>query len=436
NLGGRDVYSALPSTISRLEALRALNLRGCSLRGPIPSALGSLINLHYLDFTDNNLSGTIPRELGNLTELTYLSIEQNGLTGMIPEELGNLRNLTGLLIMRAQSDCDSFFLQVPSLSTSTAPRIPTSSIPVAASSSAVSVAGVTSATDAAQPSSSSNSTLAVIASALGGTLLLLTITIIAAFFLRKRRAARRLASLEQDLPPLKSSPDRPLTSQNSQNTDLLSARPRAASLPTPGKPAIALFLGLTETPQDSDPSLALQAPEKPAGALFTDVKESREAAAQQPVRAELRPRPVFADSSSTFTPTAVTSSSEQSDPVRPARSATTSTQRTIGVSGGGIAAERAARSRIAVLSPVEVGEELLRMGVGPGLVSALEENGVSGGKLLVLTNAELLAMGIQEWYSRDLVLRTIPNLVASEQERVERTASISGRGEDLPTYSQ
>ncbi|KAJ3088058.1 hypothetical protein HDU96_004259, partial [Phlyctochytrium bullatum] len=197
-------------------------------------------------------------------------------------------------------------------------------------------------------------------------------TFITVFFLRKRRAARRLASLEKDLPPLKSSPDRPLTSQNSQYTDPLSARPRASSLPTPGKPAIALFLGLTDTPQDSDLSLALRAPGKPADSLFTEVKESREAATQQPLRAELRPRPVFADSSSTFTPTAVTSSSEQRDPVRPARSSTTSTRLRSGVSGGGIAAERAALSLIASLSPADVGEELLRMGVGPGLVSALE----------------------------------------------------------------
>ncbi|KAJ3109032.1 hypothetical protein HDU96_007346 [Phlyctochytrium bullatum] len=98
--------------------------------------------------------------------------------------------------------------------------------------------------------------------------------------------------------------------------------------------------------------------------------------------------------------------------------------------------EMQARSRIATLSPAELGERLMRMGVGPGLVSALEESHINGANLLLLTDADLVAMGITEWYSRDLVLRMVANMVTSEMERVEQglTASTS-RLDRLPTYA-
>ncbi|KAJ3095449.1 hypothetical protein HDU96_001162 [Phlyctochytrium bullatum] len=92
---------------------------------------------------------------------------------------------------------------------------------------------------------------------------------------------------------------------------------------------------------------------------------------------------------------------------------------------------REARSRISALSSAEVAEELLRMGVGPGLASALE----AGADLLTLSDVDLLAMGIQEWYSRDLVLRTIAYILASEQHHLAQMGEISRTGDNLPMYS-
>ncbi|KAJ3110021.1 hypothetical protein HDU96_006963 [Phlyctochytrium bullatum] len=97
---------------------------------------------------------------------------------------------------------------------------------------------------------------------------------------------------------------------------------------------------------------------------------------------------------------------------------------------------REGRSRISALSPAEVGEELSRMGLGSNLVSILQENGVRGADLLALTNADLIRMGIQEWYARDLVMRTIAYMQTSEEEHQDLMVPLSRIGDDPPTYSQ
>ncbi|KAJ3092880.1 hypothetical protein HDU96_002585, partial [Phlyctochytrium bullatum] len=96
---------------------------------------------------------------------------------------------------------------------------------------------------------------------------------------------------------------------------------------------------------------------------------------------------------------------------------------------------REGRSGISALSPTEVGEELSRMGLGSNLVSILQENGIAGADLLTLTNADLERMGIQEWYSRNLVMRMIAYMQASEEDRQEEMLPLSRIGEDPPTYS-
>ncbi|KAJ3095448.1 hypothetical protein HDU96_001161 [Phlyctochytrium bullatum] len=103
----------------------------------------------------------------------------------------------------------------------------------------------------------------------------------------------------------------------------------------------------------------------------------------------------------------------------------------------GTAPEREARSRIAALSPSDVGEELLRIGFRSVLVSTFEESEINGADLLALTDSDLLAMGIVELYTRNLVLRTIAHVLMREPERLEQMTSASRRtGDDLPTYSR
>ncbi|KAJ3111138.1 hypothetical protein HDU96_005945 [Phlyctochytrium bullatum] len=85
----------------------------------------------------------------------------------------------------------------------------------------------------------------------------------------------------------------------------------------------------------------------------------------------------------------------------------------------------------------KVGEELLRIGFGSNLVSTLEENHINGADLLALTDSDLLAMGIVELYTRNLVLRTIAHILMREPDRLEQMAAASSKiGDDLPTYFQ
>ncbi|KAJ3110022.1 hypothetical protein HDU96_006964 [Phlyctochytrium bullatum] len=101
-------------------------------------------------------------------------------------------------------------------------------------------------------------------------------------------------------------------------------------------------------------------------------------------------------------------------------------------SGGDITVSRDAR--IAALSPGELAEKLSRIGLGPNLVSILQENAIAGADFLALTDADLIRMGIQEWYARDLVMRTIAYMQASEAEPQEQIVPLSRIGEDPPTY--
>ncbi|KAJ3106032.1 hypothetical protein HDU96_008363 [Phlyctochytrium bullatum] len=76
------------------------------------------------------------------------------------------------------------------------------------------------------------------------------------------------------------------------------------------------------------------------------------------------------------------------------------------------------------------------MGVGAGLVSALEEHSVDGARLLALTDADLVGMGIEQQYSREIVLRAVTYITVQERERVDMMAATGMRGEELPQYSQ
>ncbi|KAJ3104774.1 hypothetical protein HDU96_008825 [Phlyctochytrium bullatum] len=119
-------------------------------------------------------------------------------------------------------------------------------------------------------------------------------------------------------------------------------------------------------------------------------------------------------------------------PVPPTRGKSLRAGLDMSMQAGGMGAESKARANISNLSPAEVGERLLQMGIGPGLVAALEENHVDGSRLLVLSDVDLVAMGIMERYSRTLLLNTAGYILASEEERVEQSTA-SGAGE-LPLY--
>ncbi|KAJ3118533.1 hypothetical protein HDU96_000951 [Phlyctochytrium bullatum] len=87
------------------------------------------------------------------------------------------------------------------------------------------------------------------------------------------------------------------------------------------------------------------------------------------------------------------------------------------------------------LMPAEVSERLMAMGVGPALVAALEDNGVDGGRLVMLDDAQLEAMGIDQPNSRQLVLQAVQLVI---RDGGGNASSIVRSGtdepEDLPRY--
>ncbi|KAJ3095450.1 hypothetical protein HDU96_001163, partial [Phlyctochytrium bullatum] len=196
----------------------------------------------------------------------------------------------------------------------------------------------------------------------------------------------------------------------------------SGSLQIPEKFAVALFSGLNdlrqtdnqqppsraETPSVASENVSSAAPRKSPITLVLDLNDSRQTDGPQSSRAEQRP-----PSQEPLTlPTVTASPSEPSEDHQQTREkspsriganthlapgSVTQTGGSSGTSSGGdTALAREARLRIAALSPAEVAE----------------------------------------WYSRDLVLRAVAYVLASQRERVEQMASTWRMGDDLPTYSQ
>ncbi|XP_002442957.1 putative receptor-like protein kinase At3g47110 isoform X1 [Sorghum bicolor] len=80
----------LPSTLSNLSRLEALNLYNNLFTGEIPKTITMMQELVALDVTDNDLSGSIPTSIGMLRSLQQFWLQGNKFFGSIPESIGNL----------------------------------------------------------------------------------------------------------------------------------------------------------------------------------------------------------------------------------------------------------------------------------------------------------------------------------------------------------
>ncbi|KAK7392897.1 hypothetical protein VNO78_21347 [Psophocarpus tetragonolobus] len=87
NLGGNV------SSISRLKALKWLDLSNNNFHGVIPPAFESLSHLEFLDLSSNKFEDSIPLELGGLRSLKILNLSNNMLVGEIPKEFQGLESL-------------------------------------------------------------------------------------------------------------------------------------------------------------------------------------------------------------------------------------------------------------------------------------------------------------------------------------------------------
>ena len=81
---GQFQSQALLYEITKLSALKNLNLSKNRISGPIPVFLSNLNDLEVLNLSYNNLTGHIPIELGYLILLS-LNLSNNNLDGILPE---------------------------------------------------------------------------------------------------------------------------------------------------------------------------------------------------------------------------------------------------------------------------------------------------------------------------------------------------------------
>ena len=82
-INGCSQRSSIPSTISKLKALKQLDLRNNLLSGTIPTSIGDLSSLELLNLSHNCLEGIIPTELEKLTRLEELVLAHNKLEGCV-----------------------------------------------------------------------------------------------------------------------------------------------------------------------------------------------------------------------------------------------------------------------------------------------------------------------------------------------------------------
>ncbi|KAJ3103953.1 hypothetical protein HDU96_009085 [Phlyctochytrium bullatum] len=94
---------------------------------------------------------------------------------------------------------------------------------------------------------------------------------------------------------------------------------------------------------------------------------------------------------------------------------------------------------VSALTPEQVSEQLLALGVGPALVAALEDHRVDGARLLALDDAHLQAIGIEQPYSRLIILGAAQQVAASNGAISRRLGAPAGGAmggaEQLPTYT-
>ncbi|KAJ3106030.1 hypothetical protein HDU96_008361 [Phlyctochytrium bullatum] len=419
-----SLNSFIPPTIGNLDALEYLYLDDCGLTGNIPSWLGSLSGLTQLSLWGNSLNSTIPPALGNLRSLTYLVIDKNILWGSATVLTRGIS-----VSMKAPSDCDSFYARLGQSVPSSSVTSPLSTR--GASSTSGSRTGVTApatstlvTTESPSPSKSSGPPVAAIAGGVVGGLLLVTAAIIALIFVKKRRAANppnQPKDLKVDGTHPAAPPQPPTANFDAppafENAYLPSVPASAPLAPPPEKSPHALFS-------------ELRYPQRP-GQLPLRVDQAPQPSRKKEMDAVVSEKPIIEMNASV--------SGKPMVLVAPARGQSLGGANIAQQRGGSsmvVSREREPLSLLASLSSAEVGERLLRIGVGPGLVSALEENNVNGANMLALTDADLLAMGINEVYSREIVLRGVASIVEGERERIERAAIASMRGEGLPQYSQ
>ncbi|KAI3996658.1 hypothetical protein MKX01_009490 [Papaver californicum] len=84
DLSSNNFKGEIPPNLLNCEAAELINLSHNALQGSIPSSLGNLLNLKILDLSRNSLSGAIPESFSESASLVQLNISFNNLSGLLP----------------------------------------------------------------------------------------------------------------------------------------------------------------------------------------------------------------------------------------------------------------------------------------------------------------------------------------------------------------
>eukprot|EP01023_Acetabularia_acetabulum_P046053 TRINITY_DN4708_c0_g1_i2.p1 TRINITY_DN4708_c0_g1~~TRINITY_DN4708_c0_g1_i2.p1 ORF type:complete len:485 (+),score=70.19 TRINITY_DN4708_c0_g1_i2:325-1779(+) len=93
------MQTSIPSSISQMVYLEALELVGSDITGQIPIEISMLSRMQHLVLFDNKINGTIPPQFSALSSMQQeLHLGSNELTGTIPKEISLLDKLWGLYL--------------------------------------------------------------------------------------------------------------------------------------------------------------------------------------------------------------------------------------------------------------------------------------------------------------------------------------------------
>ncbi|KAJ3118026.1 hypothetical protein HDU96_004265 [Phlyctochytrium bullatum] len=424
-LSSTPISSTIPTSLANLGALETLDLSRTNLTGPIPAELGSISTLTILNLSSNSLFGPIPSSVANLTSLrlSTFSVENNFLNGNFAAPFSTISNATMFnncfyavenatayinASMRSTANCSTFYSRVADSSAAASTSTGTSQLPTSASSaSSTTLDTNASAKPTPSPTSSDPASIAGITAGIAIAIFLLALALTARALLRLRQPA------EDDTKPAFHTVDRD-TAYSSYVVEESTVPPSPVSTSPAATEALA------------PGTASLASVEKPQQQLFTGLVASG-------------PYTHTPDLQGSDASTASTSSQQQggSPSVNEREIPITLAGRVSTAAVG--EAGREARSIVGAMPPAEVAQKLLAVGVGAGLVSILQENRIDDVNLLTLTDADLVALGIDEWYSRDLILRTAAYILSREQELVEQRGarpSSSEMDEVPPVYSK
>ena len=91
-LDGNKLVGSIPSGLSDLDQLKALNLDENALYGTLPHTIGNLTSLEYLSAKGNTISGGLPAGMKKLHSLSTLNLASNAMSGNL-QHLKHIRNL-------------------------------------------------------------------------------------------------------------------------------------------------------------------------------------------------------------------------------------------------------------------------------------------------------------------------------------------------------